>query len=446
MEDLDKIILGLCLQHRSATATVAASSKPDYFRPNYRKFASLALAYFKKYKTIPTWAVLENHLKSKKVSLEMLLSFQKIYDDAMTVTAKENEFQFYFEKFKNAYLRESLKEALVTGSGVVDLLEQNDPFGAWEQLKGVGLEFERAKQSDDVKRGNIKDSVDERLNKYYDNQKNPNKAYGLLTGFKPLDDATHGLKGGEVLVIAGRPGSGKSICSLVMGKNAYKAGRNILFISIEMPKEQVELRFDASYTGLEMEKIELGKLEPEREAIYKAALDEMKTKDNFFYIIDSARCTPMSVESELTFLIESSKRNFDLIVIDYLGIMKADVQTKSDNEEQARIIEAVRNLARRFIIPVIIPVQLNRDLTKHRKGTERLSRSDVIGQTADVVMQIDEKDEDDSVAKLDTEIVFHVVKNRKGKSGFSFSMFYNPATMTIEDRNLGDLLKDLDAE
>lgn len=863
MENLDKIILGLCLQYRSVIATVTASSKPDYFVPNYRKFASLVLAYFKKYKAIPTWTVLENHLKSKKVSLEMLLSFQKIYDDAMTVTAKENEFQFYFEKFKNAYLRESLKEALVAGSGVVDLLEQNDPFGAWEQLKGVGLEFERARQSDDVKRGNIKDSVDERLNKYYDNQKNPNKAYGLLTGFKPLDDATHGLKGGEVLVIAGRPGclassteiqlqsgirrtikelveekregklfsinnkneiekvdiedflysgqqmtyriktnsgyeiestdhhrfkklnewvqlsklkkgdrialvrripeptniekiadseikslaylitegccgtsesnftftnadpeividcdlsfraqnfglkavgecypynyrcqphpevqkfctkfgllgkyswqkflptqvfqlsneqialllgvmwscdgnvwsktrvktmsygtasekltrqvqqlllrfgiwstyrarendkhgsfeiriygkhdqslfikhikpyvvgekqlvlqryereldliegnpdkdcipkevwsyierrrkelgkqwkdiliehdpknvwrlkrtnptrkriselakcldndiylqqlsasdiywdeishieeigiqdtydlkmkndssidepnfiantfvahnSGKSICSLVMGKNAYKAGKNILFISIEMPKEQVELRFDASYTGLEMEKIELGKLEPEKEAMYKAALDEMRTKDNFFYIIDSARCTPMSVEGELTFLIEASKRNFDLIVIDYLGIMKADVQTKSDNEEQARIIEAVRNLARRFIIPVIVPVQLNRDLTKHRKGTERLSRSDVIGQTADVVMQIDEKDEDDSVAKLDTEIVFHVVKNRKGKSGFSFSMFYNPATMTIEDRNLGDLLQDLD--
>lgn len=865
-EDLDLIILGLCLQKKAVIATVASSSKPEYFRLNYRKFASLVLAYYKKYKTIPTWAVLENHLKSKKVSLEMLLSFQKIFDDAMVVAVVESEFQFYYEKFKNAYLRESLKEALISETGVVDKLEQNDPFGAWEQLKKAGFELERAKQSDEVKRGNIKDSADERFSKYLDNQKNPNKAFGLLTGFKPLDDVTHGLKGGEVLVVAGRPGclagsteiqlqngtrrtikelveakkesklfsinnenkvneteieeflysgqqmvyriktnsgyeiestdhhqfkklfewvqlsklrkgdrvalvrripepinvdvitegeiktlaylvtegccgtsntnftftnadseivtdcdlsfrsqgfelkavgeccsyrcqpalevrkfcakygilgkyswqkylpeqifnlsneqvalllgvmwscdgsiwdtkvktlsygtasekltrqiqqlllrfgiwstykfrkndkhgsfelriygkydqelfiqhikpyiigekqlrlqryekeleliegdsnkdcipkeiwtyiekrrkelnkqwrdvliehdpksvyrniwrlkqtnptrrrilelakcldndrylqqlaesdiywdeicsiekigiqdtydlkmkvspkvdepnfiantfvahnSGKSICSLVMGKNAYKAGKNILFISIEMPKEQVELRFDASYTGLETDKIELGKLDPDKEAIYRAALNEMKTKDNFFYIIDSARCTPMSVEGELTFLIESANRTFDLIIIDYLGIMKADVPTKSDNEEQARIIEAVRSLGRRFFIPTIVPVQLNRDLTKHRKGTERLSRSDVIGQTADVVIQIDERDEDDSVAKLDTEIVFHVVKNRKGKSGFSFSMFYNPATMTIEDRNLGDLPNDLDTE
>ena len=95
-EDFDLIILGLCLQKKSVIATVTSSSKPEYFRPNYRKFASLVIAYYKKYKTIPTWAVLENHLKSKKVSLEMLLSFQKIFDDAMTVTVTENEFQFYY--------------------------------------------------------------------------------------------------------------------------------------------------------------------------------------------------------------------------------------------------------------------------------------------------------------------------------------------------------------
>jgi replicative DNA helicase len=206
----------------------------------------------------------------------MILSFQKIYDDAQTVTAVESEFQFYYEKFKTAYLSKSLKESLIseTGVGAVDRLEQNDPFGAWEHMKRAGLELERTRQSDSIKRGNIKDSADERFEKYLDNQKNPNKAYGLLTGFKPLDDATHGLKGGEVLVIAGRPGSGKSISSLVIGKNAYKAGKNVLFVSIEMPKEQVELRFDASYTGLETDKIELGKLEPEKEAQYKAALDE----------------------------------------------------------------------------------------------------------------------------------------------------------------------------
>lgn len=444
-EVIDKIILGYCFQNKIFLTKVLSSINNDYFVTEYKKIANASLGYYKKYKKILTWNVLEHFLKQKKAPLDKVLYYEKMYNDITNQKLNDNDFEFYFEEFRKRHWGKLLEDSLIgKGTGAVDILvDQKNPLAAWEKIKKAGLVIETSRQSEDVKRGDIKDSVQQRLEKYEYNKENPEEAYGLKTGFVALDEATKGLKGGEVLVIAGRPGSGKSISAMVIGKNAFKAGKNVLLISIEMPKEQYELRFDSSYSGLELDKIEMGKLNDAEEEKYKQCLKDINERENLFYIVDTPRCTPLTVEAELEFLIQSFEIKIDLVIIDYIGIMKADESQKNDNEEQARVIEGVRSIARRYSIPFVVPVQLNRDMTKHRKGTERLSRSDVIGQTADVVVQIAEPEQEDEVSKLDSNIEYHLVKNRKGKSGSPFSMYYNPATMTVEDRDLTNIIEDL---
>jgi len=435
-KDLDRNILGYCLKDKVYLARIASSITNEYFTPEFKKFAGAVLTFYKRYKKVITWSIFEDALTKKKAPLEKVLQYQRLYDSIISGTYKEEEFDYHYEEFRKKYWSELLITALGrknTTGGAIDLLvDQQNPLAAWDKIRGVGLTIEASRAGEEIKRGDIKESTGERLDKYEYVKENPEEGFGLKTGFHPLDEATKGLKGGEILIIAGRPGSGKSISSLVIGKNIFKDGKNVLLISIEMPKEQYELRFDASYTGLETDKIELGTLDEKEEEHYKGCLKEIREKDNWFYTIDTFRCTPLTVEAE----IEMALQRFapDVVIIDYLGIMKDDEEQPSDNAEQAQIIYKIRMIARKYFIPFIIPVQLNRDLKK-RKGTERLSRSDVIGQTADVVIQIEEKDETDEVAKLDNNMIFFISKNRKGKAGEPFTMYYNPATMTIEDRD-----------
>ena len=435
-KDLDRIVLGYCLKDKVYLSRIASSVTGKYFTIEFQKFAGAVIGFYKRYKRVITWNIFEDALKKKKAPLEKTLQYQRLYDSIISGAYKEDEFDYYYEEFRKKHWSEILKDALGrknTAGGAIDLLvDQQNPLAAWDKIRGVGLTIEASRAGDEIKRGDIKETIPERIEKYEHVKENPEEGFGLKTGFNALDNATKGLKGGEILVIAGRPGSGKSISSLVIGKNVFKDGKNVLLISIEMPKEQYELRFDSSYTGLECDKIELGTLNDKEEEEFRSSLKEIKERENWFYTIDTFRCTPLTVEAEL----EMALQRFvpDVVIIDYLGIMKDDEEQPSDNVEQAQIIYKVRMIARKYLIPFIIPVQLNRDLKK-RKGTERLSRSDVIGQTADVVIQIEEPDETDEVAKLDSNMVFYISKNRKGKAGESFTLYYNPATMTIEDRN-----------
>ncbi len=470
MTDLDKKILAYCISDAACLTRAASEVTPDYFDKRYRKFFQNAVKYQQRFHQLITENVIADQLRRGRAAEDKVLWYQQLFRDLKAVDTDLAEFDYDLESLQTRYYDTKLKQALLgkdkdgqplkderTGLpklGAVQLLaEANNPRAAWEVIKEVGLEIERKSQDSSlIQRGAIHESAAERLTAYEEKVRNPESAWGLLTGFEPLDLATKGLRPGELLVIGGRHGSGKSVTALVMAKNIYRGvkhqpPKNVLLISLEMPKEQYELRFDASYCKLPLDGIELGTLNEQQTEHYKKQLKEQQEQANWFYIVDTVKCNSMTIEAELQALMYQFKP--DVLIVDYIGLMKANEKQQTDHAEQAAVVEELRALARSWPIPIITPVQLNRDKNKDReKSTQRLSRSDNIGATADVVLQIDEDGDDEEV--LSNYITYHVIKNRKGADP-SFKMYkdfsqmqllnidkHDPNTELADDLNLTD--------
>lgn len=219
-----------------------------------------------------------------------------------------------------------------------------------------------------------------------------------------------------------------------MGINAFKERLNIVYISLEMPTEQMWGRVVACYAGLPINNITAATLTDEQKRKYFEALQELQNSENRFEVIDSPGLTVSSIGSEIDSMIEKYKP--DIVIVDYLGIVRPSEKGLQDNLAQAAVVEELRELARVWNIPILTAVQLNRESGKSKsktKGTERLSRSDVIGATADVVLQIEEVDAEDAITKLSDRTTIYVTKNRKGQAPFGFDVRKNFACSQFLD-------------
>jgi len=364
------------------------------------------------------------------------------------MSLEQEQFEFYFDEFEQGYFDGLLRDAILGDpsdkkrKGVVDLLTKDkNPKAAWECVKKAGMYIESRLQTDYVERGFFRDSADARAERYRRVKAGEENPYGILTGFGPLDKMTKGLHGGDLLIIAGRPGSGKSGNLVAMAKNLYKGipdiqePLNVMLFSLEMPRIQYEQRFDASYTGLILDHIELGIFTPEEEEIYLQALQEQKEASNHFYIVDRPGCTPLTIEAELELALQDFDP--DVILVDYLGIVGSDEDKGRDDLNQGAAAEGLRRIGRERNKPVISAVQLGRPNQKRGDaGVHRLSRSDIIGQTADVVVQIDDSAGSNSSVPQGQHTGDHMqyimIKNRKGAMD-TFQMYCNFATMTVEN-------------
>jgi hypothetical protein len=439
---LDKTILAYCLRDVDSLLHCISNITSEYFVLEYRGTYNTMVQYHKRYKQIITVDIFVAQLRKKEIAEDKFRWYEQLLTELSEQEIDIARFKFFFDEFQSGYFDGVLREALEgdpsdpKNKGVVDLLvKDKNPKGAWARLKKAGVQIESSIKTDYVDRGFFSESVDLRLDRYNKIKSGQVTPYGMLTGFGPLDDAIKGLRGGELLLIGGRPGSGKSVNLVVIAKNIYKGipgiqePLNVMLFSLEMPRLQYEQRFDSSYTELPLDHIELGVFTPEEEVIYFNALQEQKQAKNQFYIVDRPGCTPSAIEAELELALQ--KFTPDVILVDYIGIVQADEDMGRDDLNQGAVAEGLRRIARERRIPIISAVQLNRpDKKRGDTGTHRISRSDIVGQTADVVIQID--DSVDDTGSAGDFMNFIMVKNRKGPLR-TFQMYCNFSIMTIKN-------------
>ena len=230
---------------------------------------------------------------------------------------------------------------------------------------------------------------------------------GLETGYKKIDEATSGLTGGSLVIVAARPSLGKT--SLVLNiahRLATRKQKNILFFSFEMSAEDLIRRMLATGSRVSIQKIRTGKYmtKEEKQKILEAAgvLSETRmfidTDDNGVF---EMRAKVRTIMSQL----KREGKKLDLIIIDYMQLVKPDASIKSREQQISTISRAMKAMARETDIPVIALSQLNResekrDRTKSGKRIEPklsdLRESGAIEQDADVVIFIDREDEKDT--------------------------------------------------
>lgn len=254
-----------------------------------------------------------------------------------------------------------------------------------------------------------------------DNKGLPSTA--VLTGLHDLDDCLSGLRPGQLLVLAARPGMGKtSLAVNIMCHASMKTKKNVLFFSLEMTQQEVVERVLSGTAGIDANKIRNGNLSPKdfNELFYAA--DEVGSAP--FFIDDRSVLSPYDVLAQARKLnsalhLTTEGAQVDLIVVDYIQIMKSGSSFENRSLEVAAITGGLKAIAKDLKVPVIALSQLNREGAKRPGESKKPQLSDLrdsgaIEADADVVLFIhrEQGPETDSRAAAEAEII--VAKQRSG--------------------------------
>ncbi|WP_410879714.1 replicative DNA helicase [Myroides sp. DW712] len=212
---------------------------------------------------------------------------------------------------------------------------------------------------------------------------------GLPTGFHKLDELTSGWQPSDLIIIAARPGMGKTAFVLSMARNiAIASGAGVAFFSLEMSSVQLITRLISSETGLSSEKLRTGKLEKHEWEQLNVKVKDLERAPLF--IDDTPSLSIFDLRAKARRL--ASQYGIKLIVIDYLQLMTAGGSQKGGGNREQEISTISRNLkalAKELDIPVIALSQLSRAVetrgTSKRPLLSDLRESGAIEQDADIV-------------------------------------------------------------
>jgi replicative DNA helicase len=268
---------------------------------------------------------------------------------------------------------------------------------------------------------------------------------GIITGYYDLDAKLCGLNKGDMIVLAARPGMGKTAMALNLVERAalheqpaLGHAARVLMFSLEMGQIDLVQRMLSSRAGVESMRMRNNRLEgAEREALVSAA-DELSRAQ--VWIDDSPGLTILSLRSRAR--RHMHKHGLDLIIVDYLQLM-SHPRAESRQVEISYISRSLKGLARELEIPVIALAQLNRGLEVRAGGdkTPRLAdlrESGSIEQDADLVILMHRPEKylrpEEVTDELRGLAELHIAKHRNGPTGIVKLQFFD-STMRFENRS-----------
>ena len=209
---------------------------------------------------------------------------------------------------------------------------------------------------------------------------------GVPTGFIDLDNYLTGLHGGELIVLGARPSMGKTSFAMNIAAHAsLNQGRKVAVFTLEMPREQIAMRVLCSDARVDMQRVRKGTVSTEDWMKLAKSMTPMAAAP--MYIDDTAGITPSQLRSRCRRMMMD--RGLDLIIVDYLGLMRADGRVENRQLEVSEISRQLKAIALDLKVPVIACAQLsraNKDRTDKRPVLSDLRDSGSIEQDADVVM------------------------------------------------------------
>ncbi|PKO14885.1 MAG: replicative DNA helicase [Chloroflexi bacterium HGW-Chloroflexi-10] len=261
-------------------------------------------------------------------------------------------------------------------------------------------------------------SIQAVLSNYYERidqlSQHSDEIYGVPTGLIDLDKLLGGLQKSDLLIIAGRPGMGKTGFMLSVAKNAaQKHKKHVAIFSLEMANEQLVQRLIAQETAIDTQRLRSGQLQDDEWGKFNHAIEVLG--DTHIWLDDTPAITPMSLRTKCRRL--HMEHQLDLVIVDYLQLMSGDLRTDNRVQEVSYISRNLKVLARELNVPVLVGAQLSRAVEQRadkRPVLSDLRESGSLEQDADIVMFIHRPDvmEVDSPRQNMAEII--VAKHRNG--------------------------------
>ena len=281
----------------------------------------------------------------------------------------------------------------------------------------------------------IRDVTDEVLANIEREYANPGQNTGLKTGFANFDNVTNGLQRSDIVLVAARPGIGKTAFALNIAANIAKRkeNRKILIFSLEMADVQLVTRLICNISGVSNSDVKTGNLKTEDFVKLRQARDVLRQSG--IYIDETAEVTPSEIRSKCR-QFKLKNGDIDLIIVDYLQLMES---TKyKDNRQQAvgDISRQMKLMAKELNVPVILVSQLSRmsEINGEEPQLHHLRDSGSIEQDADMVIFLHKPRNQVNTPEI---IKLIIAKFRNGQqTDLAFS--WNGPTFTFkpEDREL----------
>jgi replicative DNA helicase len=267
--------------------------------------------------------------------------------------------------------------------------------------------------------------------------------FGVPTGFIDLDRLLGGLQPSDFLIIAGRPGTGKTSFMLSVAKNAALTHKkHIAIFSMEMSNGQLAQRLIAQETGIDAHHLRTGKLTDDEWSLFAQAIEVLS--DTHIFLDDTPGLTPIQLRTKSRRL--HMEYNLDLILVDYLQLMSGGVRSENRVQEVSYISRNMKILARELNVPVLAAAQLSRAIEQRADKEPQLSdlrESGSLEQDSDIVMFIHRPElyEKDTLKQHLVQI--KIAKHRNGPTGNielvfreNLTKFENAATQVIDMRKI----------
>jgi replicative DNA helicase len=252
---------------------------------------------------------------------------------------------------------------------------------------------------------------------------------GIPTGFVDLDKMLGGLQKSDLIIMAARPGVGKTSLMLNIGLNAARRfHQRVGIFTLEMSNEQIVQRLVSQETGIDSQRLRTGDLHDDEWPLFVQSTGALS--DALMYIDDTPSISALQLRTKARRLY--SEHGLDLIIIDYLQLMTGEGRNENRVQEISYLSRALKGLARELNVPVLVASQLSRAVEQRQDKKPILSdlrESGSIEQDADIVMFIYREDmyDEDSDRKNIAELI--IAKHRNGPTGTIELFFQKNLTM-----------------
>jgi replicative DNA helicase len=403
-------VLSSLLTHKEFLLNIQDVLSEEYFdNQAHRWIIKEILNYFHKYHTCPSMDVLKVELK--KIDNEVLqLSIKEQLREAYK--ASDDDLKYVEEEFSNFCKNQQLKKALLTS---VDFLNAGD----YDSIRSL---IDNA-----LKAGQDK-NIGHEYNKDTESRYREDHRTAVPTPWNSINELLQGgLGNGDFGLIFGNPGGGKSWSLVALGGYAVKLGYNVIHYTLELGADYVGRRYDAFFTNVPVQNI----------MNFKSKVEEVIPSLEGQLIIKefpTGKATINTVESHIKKCIDLDFKP-DLIIIDYVDLLRSKKTNRERKDEIDDIYISTKGLARELNLPIWSVSQVNRAGAKDDiiEGDKAAGSYDKMMVT-DVAISLSRKKED----KVNGTGRFHIMKNRYGMDGLTFSAKVNTSTGHFEISSQAD--------
>ncbi len=380
-EEAERSVLGAAMLNKEVLFDILEEVKEDdFYNESHKEIFRAIWELYRKNSAVDMLTVCEE-LKSRQ-SLDMVGGRAYIATLTAEVPSTANGREYAKIIAEKAIMRQMHRTAeYITETGYESKMAAREILDYAES--GI-FQIAQMRQKNDYTK--IQDVLLENLKIIDAAAQNKDKITGIPTGFHDLDEKTSGLQRSDLIIVAARPGMGKTAFALnIAQQSAVKHGTSAIIFSLEMSKEQLGQRLLAMQARVEMQKLKQGDLDRKDWDRVSLGVDELNNSK--IVIDDTPGISLMEMRNKCRRL--KAEQGLDLIVVDYLQLMTFEGKTDNRQQEISALSRNMKLLAREMNCPVILLSQLSRapELRQDKRPMlSDLRESGSIEQDADIVI------------------------------------------------------------